>query len=182
MLLIRAHNKKQPKEFKPWYRFFFLYLSAIILYAWQTPAYAGCTASACTCLMSNALTASLAFGSYSAIAAKTGTGTITVACFSLGSGMVTYTIALSAGNSGSFTTRHMTLSGHNLNYNLYTSAALSSVWGDGTGGSTLPSYMVPVTGTSASINYTVYGQIPSNQTTVPVGTNYTDSIAVTITW
>lgn len=86
------------------------------------------------------------------------------------------TIALSPGNSGSFAQRHMTSTGPDrLNYNLYTSAAFSSIWGDGAGNASIQTGYV----TSASPwNATLYGRIPALQN-LRVG-SYSDTITVTI--
>src|SRR5208282_5576256 len=45
------------------------------------------------------------------------------------------TIQLTKGSSSSFSPRTMKLSTDVLNYNLYIDAALTTIWGDGTGGS-----------------------------------------------
>jgi spore coat protein U-like protein len=141
--------------------------------ATSTVAVSGSVNSSCL----TPTTANLGFGSYNplAAAAKTATTTISVVC--------TYstplTVSLSAGTTtgGSIGQRLMVRSGaaNTLRYNLYTSSAYSTVWGNGTTGST-------VHGTGAGMNtsvaFTVYGQIPANQN-VPVGT-YNDTITVTI--
>jgi spore coat protein U-like protein len=106
----------------------------------------------------------------------TSTGTVTVAC-TKGSTSATFTIALSAGKSSSFSQRYMEDSSSNkLNYNLYTTSALTAIWGDGTGGSST------VTGHNekATTNYTVYGRLPLPQ---GVAANaYSDAITVTVTY
>ncbi|WP_305906963.1 spore coat U domain-containing protein [Methylomarinum sp. Ch1-1] len=121
---------------------------------------------------------SLAFGSFSPLTGNTvdSTGTITVTCILQ---LSSYTIALSPGGSGTYNPRSMTSGGNTLEYNLYTDAGYSQIWGDGTGGS------VSVDGGSAllgSRNHTVYGRIPlSTQRGASVG-SYSDSITVTITY
>ncbi|HEX5282293.1 MAG TPA: spore coat U domain-containing protein [Micropepsaceae bacterium] len=133
--------------------------------AWA--AGASCTVSA----------APVAFGTFNPFGSVvTATGTISVTC-SGGSPSSPYTIALSTGGSGSFTTRHMSDGfSDNLNYNLYTSAAHTSIWGDGTSGT------VTVGGTNGHTtnNFTAYGQLPTPQGVTP--NSYTDTITVTVTY
>jgi len=104
----------------------------------------------------------------------TSNGTITVACAG-GTNGATYTIALSTG-SGSFATRTMKSGANSLNYNLYTTAALSTIWGDGTGGTST----VSGTNTRTTKMYTVYGNLPTPQGVIPAV--YTDTITVTVTY
>ena len=68
-----------------------------------------------------------------------------------------------------------------MQYNLYTTAALGTIFGDGTAGTST------VAGTGAGIatasNVIVYGQLPdnaTNQASVPGA--YTDTITVTVTY
>ncbi len=96
------------------------------------------------------------------------TGTITVSC----SAETAYTLKLSAGN-GSFSERLLLDGSHSLSYNIYTDAARSLVWGDGSGGSVTQSG-----NTDTSAEHTAYGRIPARQNVYP-GT-YVDSIVVTL--
>lgn len=106
----------------------------------------------------------------------TPTGTVTVAC--TGGGVnTTYTIALSAGKSTSFAQRYMEDAAlDKLNYNIYTDSALTTIWGDNTGGSST------VTGKDEATtkNYTMYGQLPLPQGVAP--STYSDSITITVTY
>ncbi len=94
-----------------------------------------------------------------------------------------FTVAMDAGGGGSLLARLMTLGASSLQYNLYTTAARTSVWGDGTAGSAL------VTGTgkglanNEAITETVFGELPdsaANQLLAP-GT-YSDTIRVTVSY
>jgi spore coat protein U-like protein len=68
------------------------------------------------------------------------------------------------------------MSGRNhLDYNLYTSADRSAVWGDGHGGSQLMTVRK-----NKVTTLSVYGQIPAGQD-VAIGT-YTDPIVATVTF
>ena len=97
---------------------------------------------------------------------------------------MTYTLALSSG-PGSFASRTMLRGSTPLPYNLYTSNLRDtpSIWGDGTGGSTILSASLPTldaTFTSRSANHTLYSRIPARQD-VPVGA-YAASVVLTINY
>ncbi len=62
-----------------------------------------------------------------------------------------------------------------LNYTLYSNAGRSTVWGQTVGTDTQAA-----TATGLPIGYTIYGQIPAQQT-VPAGA-YADSVTVTVTY
>ena len=145
-----------------------LFVAAVMVAGIPGVAWAAavCTASA----------TSVAFGTINPFgSAITPNGTITVACTGGGVGN-TYTIALSTGGAGTYAMRKMTSGTNTLNYNLYTSSALSSIWGDGTGGS------ATVTGSDekATSNFTVYGKLPTPQGVTP--SSYSDTITVTVTY
>ena len=131
-------------------------------------------ADALTCTFSSIT--GVNFGSYdvfSAIPTKA-TGTITFSCRQ-NAGVNFMTMDLSAGSSGTFANRTLRVGGNILNYNLYSTAANTQVWGNGTG--TTYHYSVDPTNRNA-ISVTVYGTIPAGQD-VGVG-NYTDTITVTM--
>ena len=135
-----------------------------------SPAKAACTAT----------TVGVNFGAYNPQAAGNddSTGTVNVRCFFFDSAVDN--IALSSGGSGTYFPRRMNGGAFNLNYNLYTTAARTIVWGNGGGGT----QTVTPTGTFnfPFINYTatVHGRIPALQN-VGAGT-YADTITVTVTW
>lgn len=122
----------------------------------------------------------LGFGGYSSeLAAPTDTtGVVTVTCSALSTVLLTYRVSLSTGGSGQYAFREMARGGHRLRYNLYTNAARTLVWGDGSGGTqrVQNSYLVNPAGVSA--NHTVYGRMPALQA-VAVGA-YADTITVTV--
>lgn len=84
-----------------------------------------------------------------------------------------FSIALSTG-AGSYASRAMQNGAHQLSYNLYTDAAHTMVWGDGTGGS------VVVSGSGTSVDEVVYGSAPAGQN--PFLGSYSDAITVTLTF
>ncbi len=133
----------------------------------------------CTC---SAGTTAVAFGNYNPISATatTANGNVAVTCSALVIFTASYVISMNAGNSGTFTTRFMNLTGNHLNYNLYTTAARTSVWGNGTAGTSTVSDTYTALGLTETRNYTVYGLLPALQA-LPIGL-YTDSVTVTVTY
>lgn len=85
-------------------------------------------------------------------------------------------ITLSTGSSGTFTPRALANGSDQLAYNLYEDAALTSIWGDGTGGSNF--YFIKNPHPQKPVSLTIYGRIPPLQD-VAVGT-YSDTVIVTV--
>ena len=123
-------------------------------------------ANKCTLTITN-----VAFGSYDVFVKTntTSTGSVQVSCNQI----LSYTVSMSAG-SGTLTSRVMKSGSYQLDYNLYTNATYTTIWGDGTSGTST------VSATAIGATYTVYGQIPALQN-VPVG-SYSDTITVTVTY
>jgi spore coat protein U-like protein len=71
----------------------------------------------------------------------------------------------------------MTSGANLLNYSLYTNAARTTVWGDGSGGTST----VSNTGSGVAQNFTVYARVPLGQTSVATGA-YADTVQVTVTY
>jgi spore coat protein U-like protein len=111
--------------------------------------------------------------------AKANSSTISVKCTK----NTPYTISLNKGatTGGTVAQRLMAFGANTLQYNLYTTAAVNVIFGDGSGtGQT-------ETGTGAGVatanTVTVFGQVPdsaANQAAAPG--NYTDTITVTVTY
>ncbi len=123
----------------------------------------------------------IAFGLYDPIIAnKTraldNTGSVTTTC-STGSSV---TVALSQGNSATANStadlpaRQMISSGNYLPYSLYSDAARTIVWGDGTNS------IVSDTGDGTARTLTVYGRI-APAVNAPAGT-YADTVVATVTF
>jgi spore coat protein U domain-containing protein, fimbrial subunit CupE1/2/3/6 len=74
----------------------------------------------------------------------------------------------------------MLLPGVHLNYSLYTTAADTTVWGDGTAGTGTVSDSYTAIGLSETKTYNVFGLLPALQT-VGVG-SYTDTVMVAVTY
>ena len=108
-------------------------------------------------------------------------GTVTVSCQVLIVGLfVSWTIGLSSGASGSYANRQLHSGANVLNYNIYTTAAHSVVWGDGTGGSGVVSDNPFLLVGSDSVNYTAYGRLFASQDRA--AGSYSDTVIVTVTY
>lgn len=126
-------------------------------------------------------TSPVSFGLYDVFASSPldSTGGITVNCSNPPQRPITVTVTLSAGSSGSYTQRQMkpaTGSGALL-YNLYVDTSMTTVLGDGSGGSTVLTNVVtrPITW-----SITIYGRIPARQNVVPG--IYSDTLTATVLW
>jgi spore coat protein U-like protein len=87
-----------------------------------------------------------------------------------------YTIGLDQGTTtgASISQRLLVNGAATINYNLFTSAAYSTIWGNSGGA------LVNSTGNGADQTFTIYGRVPAQTTPAP-GT-YTDTVTVTVTY
>lgn len=126
------------------------------------------------------LAVGVTFGNYNPISATPtdSTGEVSVICVGLDL-LVDYTISLGVGTYGNYTARKMAFLTNRLNYNLYTSSAYTTVWGNGTGGTGTKSgaYLLSL---GIADRYTVYGRIAAQQNVLPGA--YTDSVLVTVNY
>jgi len=123
----------------------------------------------------------VAFGTYDPASAANGSSAGTITVFCSGASSASYTITLSTGAGGTFAPRAMPSGANNLKYNLYTSAADTQVWGDGSGNSISFSGSMSSIGQSGqSQSYTVYGLLPQSQFAAPGA--YMDTITVTLNY
>lgn len=140
-----------------------------------------CIGVGCSCSVS---ATPINFGNYNPVsgAAVTASGNVAVTCSALLVGLnVSYVIALNAGLNGNFTARLMKAGVSSfLPYNIYTTSAMTTVWGDGTGGSSTVSDAYLLSLLSVTRNYPTWGRIPGSQV-APLG-NYSDTITVTVTY
>ncbi len=122
-------------------------------------------------------TSALAFGNVNTISGANvdGAGGLSITCTN--GAAWSASAGLGGGSGASFANRRMTSGANLLNYNLFTSAARTTVWGDGTGGTGLLSG----TGTGVVQAITVFGRVGSGQTSVRAG-SYADTVAVTVTY
>jgi spore coat protein U-like protein len=84
---------------------------------------------------------------------------------------------IGTGTGATFANRRMANGSNLLDYNIYTTAGRTTVWGDGTASTAT----IGGTGTGTAQSVTVYGRVSSGQTGVPAGA-YADTVAVTITY
>ena len=159
-----------------WIKYFILILPCFF---YSQSGYATCAGLGCSCAVG---TTAVTFGNYNPILAPatTANGNVAVTCSALVLFSASYVISLSKGASTTYSPRFMSLAAAHLNYNLYTTAAFASIWGDATGGTVTVSDSYTAVALSVTRNYTVFGEIPSLQT-VGAG-NYTDTVVVTVTY
>ncbi|MBH1971769.1 spore coat protein U domain-containing protein [Moraxellaceae bacterium AER2_44_116] len=98
------------------------------------------------------------------------TGLVEVTCDSVAD---SYSIALSAG-MGSYSQRKMMQGIYALNYNLYTNSGRTTVWGDGTAGTSV------VNGGGLLTSFSLYGRVTAQQS-ARVGA-YSDNLVLTLTF
>ena len=150
---------------------FIKFIIGVLFFLIVGDAYAACTVAA----------TGVNFGSYDVfvITPLSSTGSITVTCDLVPPADVTMSIGTSP-NSGVMNPRQMKqLTGTDLlNYNLFTDATRTSIWGDGTGGTT--TVFLKNVKKNKPVTVTVYGSIPAGQN-VSVG-SYSDILTVTIIW
>ena len=116
----------------------------------------------------------LDFGDYDGTAVLSKTSTITVRC----SANHGYTLKLDAGDAGGFSPRKMD---NALEYNLYTSLAKSTVWGDGSATTGTVSGVGNGLGMPNAAQHTVYGELFNNAANQAVAVGaYSDTITVTV--
>jgi spore coat protein U-like protein len=136
-------------------------------------------AVAAVCQVSNA---TLAFGTYTPGNGNLNQQTdIGVRC-TRGTG---FTVALNGGG-GTIGARRMVSTGtpaEQLQYQLYTTAARTVVFGDGTTGSTVGGTGNGM-GVPQTVNVTVYGQVPDNAANQGAAAlaDYTDTVQITVTY
>lgn len=118
----------------------------------------------------------LAFGPYDPLAAAPleTNGSFQVACTK---GSVSVTLGLGQGLHFAGSQRGMSNTTDTLTYEIYKEAARTNVWGD-VGGA-----VVPYTATTSALTtIQVFGRIPALQTNVGVGTTYSDTVVITVTF
>ena len=123
-------------------------------------------------------TSPIAFGNVDVTSGSNvdGTGGISVTCTSGTAWAASADAGL--GTGASLVTRKMANGANLLDYALYTDSARSNVWGDGAEGATAT---LSDTGTGAAQSKTIYGRVPSGQTSLPAG-EYLDTVTVTVTY
>lgn len=127
----------------------------------------------------------LAYGGYDPLYASPVqvNATVTVSCLVVVGPLnpIGYSVALgTSATTGTMARAMAGPLGARLQYNLYTSAGYSTVWGDGSGGTqTVAGSVTPLSlGAGVSRNHVISGNVPALQS-VRVGA-YADSIVVTV--
>jgi spore coat protein U-like protein len=122
----------------------------------------------------------LAFNTYTPSAGNLNVSTnLQVRCTS----GVPFQIALGGGGSGNVANRRMSATGapaETLAYQLYTDAAYTTIWGDGSSGTAVRSSV----GTPGPQTFTIYGRIPDSGTNLAAAprTDYRDVVTITVTY
>ena len=134
------------------------------------PAHAACTVT----------TTGVSFGAYDVFTAvpRDTTGTVTVSCTNNQRVPIVVSIGASP-TSGGFNPRQMlhVSPTDRLNYNLYTTSSMATVWGNGSAGTS--TVLLNNVRRNRPVITTIYGRIPTGQN-VSIGA-YTESLTVTIT-
>ena len=86
------------------------------------------------------------------------TGTVTYRCNGSAHNI---TVGLTQGASATFNPRKMQKGAEVLNYNLFVDASRTSIWGDGTSGTS--QYQIGNPPNNTNVNLTVYGRVPAGQ-------------------
>jgi spore coat protein U-like protein len=121
-------------------------------------------------------TSTLAFGAYDPIVANkttalTATGSISINCNSGVAATVSLDSGLNAAHA-SGTTRALSGGGGYLSYEIYTTAARTTVWNT--------TNTVPYTGTGSSGTISVYGTIPAAESGATA--SYSDTVGITVSY
>ena len=144
-------------------------------------AQALCIGPLCSCTVS---TINVVFGVVNpiAIGSTDSTGSVRVNCGGIAGLLIPYQIEFGPGGSGSVTARRMSSGANSLGYGLYSDSSRSSSWGDIAHGSAVNgSMLLDTLGLAPAVTHTVYGRVPSGQSTAVPGV-YTDTITVTVTY
>jgi spore coat protein U-like protein len=120
--------------------------------------------------------APLAFADYDASRTVDGSANLSVNC----SKGTLYTVKLGSGVNGTIAQRLLSNGTNNLEYNLFTSATRTTVWGETVGTNTVAGTGQGMSSTKAN-THTVYGTIANSAANQDVPTGlYTDTVAVTV--
>jgi spore coat protein U-like protein len=144
---------------------------------------------AAKCQTCQASATPVSFGAYipSSTTPTYSTGAVTVSCSALLALTISYTVTFNSGlySGNSYSNMRMNSGNSYLSYQLYTDAAHTNVWGNGTNGTSdqtggcllqLLGKLLP-----CGSPYTVYGKIPAPQYSVAPG-SYSDTITVTVSY
>jgi spore coat protein U-like protein len=128
----------------------------------------------------------LSFGTYDVFSAiaNDSTGTISVSCTQQSAPVksLPVSVSLTKGSSGSYASRQMKNGVNILTYNMFTNATRTTIFGDGSAGTSTVGGTFPFTfvGQTLTGTATIYGRIPAGQD-VSIG-SYADTITATVTF
>lgn len=107
----------------------------------------------------------VAFGAYQPLTntLRNTSSAIAVSCTGKEGDTVYYTLILNIGSGSSYASRQMSSGSYTLLFNLYTDAARTQIWGDGTGGTVTISGSMVLTDSTVTRTHIVYGRIPGSQ-------------------
>jgi spore coat protein U-like protein len=145
------------------------FVAAAVVTMWLLSA-SEAAAQACTILVT-----SVAFGSYNVFntSALDSSGSITYNCNNKANNI---SISLGKGSSSTFSPRRMTQGGEALSYNLYMDASRTTIWGDGTSGTSVYTRNNPPNNTNVTLP--IYGRVTAAQDVS--GGTYSDTVLATI--
>lgn len=142
-----------------------------------------CASGSAAAQLCNATSSAVNFNTYDPFSTTVNdtAGSVTVTCTATVAIGVVYTLKLDGGAGGTIATRRMAQGSSQLFYQLYTTTGRSTIFGDGTGGSTfvtdgyLLGVIAPVIKT-----YSVYGRITARQN-VAAGA-YNDAVTILLSF
>ncbi len=125
-----------------------------------------------SCTLSNLV--AVAFGPYDPLlgVARDANGSVTYSCQG---GWDVITLTLSRGSSSTFNPRTLVSGVNTLGYNLFTTAARTTIWGDGSSGTVVRQIL---TLSNGQMVVPIYGRIPGGQN--PKVGSYSDTVVITI--
>jgi spore coat protein U-like protein len=144
-------------------------------------AQALCVGPLCSCTFS---TGNVVFGSFNpiAIGSSDSTGSVRISCGGTVGLLIPYQVELGPGGSGSTSARRMSSGANAIGYGLYSDSSRLSNWGDIAHGIAVSNFMLlDALGLAPAVTHTIYGRIPSGQSTAVPG-SYVDNITVTVTY
>lgn len=123
----------------------------------------------------------VAFGTYNPFSSTPtdATGSVVLTC-TAGAGSGAYAVSLSVGGGASYAARRMASGSNLMAYQVFTNAARSTVWGDGTAGTSTATAGDNRPNVGGSTTLTVYGRVPAQLPVAPGG--YTDTLTVTVVY
>ncbi len=155
-------------------------LKFIFLFFISSDCFSICIGVNCTCSVS---VNPLDFGNYNPFSPSliNANGNITVTCgASLLGAIIAYQVDINAGNAGNFNPRYMTNGAYHMNYNIYTDAAYSLIWGDGTAGTNIVQNNFTLSLITQKVtNHPFYARLFGGQTNVAAG-NYADNLTISV--